>query len=310
MNFVARKEPRERLPSRPVGDGPPRQGPAMTLSIEQEDNSPTASVGGRKSLSIRDVSMVFTRAGHSVHALDRIGIDVEEGQFISVVGPSGCGKSTLLKLVAGLRPPTAGSINILGEQVKGPRSDVGIVFQSPVLLPWRTVIENVMLPIEVLRLDRATYEAKARELLALVGLSGFEKAYPQELSGGMQQRAAIARALVYDAPILMMDEPFGALDAMTREQMNVEVQRIWERSGKTVVFITHSIPEAVFLADRVIVMSPRPGRILRDMPIDLPRSRNLDDMLTPEFGAYVREIRGMLGTADAAGGRDDRQTNW
>ncbi|TVR06251.1 MAG: ABC transporter ATP-binding protein [Salinarimonadaceae bacterium] len=254
--------------------------------------------------------MVFTRAEHSVHALDHIDIDIEEGQFISVVGPSGCGKSTLLKLVAGLRPPTGGEIEILGEKVKGPRSDVGIVFQSPVLLPWRTVLQNVMLPIEVLRLDHSAYKAKARELLDLVGLGGFEKAYPQELSGGMQQRAAIARALVYDAPILMMDEPFGALDAMTREQMNVEVQQIWERSGKTVVFITHSIPEAVFLADRVIVMSPRPGRVLRDLHINMPRPRGLDDMLTPEFGEHVREIRGMLGKADAAGGRDDRQTNW
>jgi len=239
--------------------------------------------------------MVFARAGHEVHALDGIDLRIEDGAFVAVVGPSGCGKSTLLKLVAGLRAPTAGSIALYGRQVTGPRSDVGIVFQSPVLLPWRTVLQNVMLPVDVLHLDHGRYRDKAMELLALVGLQGFEKAYPQELSGGMQQRAAIARALVYDAPLLMMDEPFGALDAMTREQMNLEVQRIWSASGKTVVFITHSIPEAVFLADRIVVMSPRPGRILRVLDNPMPRMRSLDDTLKPEFGMLVRDIRQLLG---------------
>ena len=239
--------------------------------------------------------MTFSRAGHSVHALDRIGLDIRAGEFISVVGPSGCGKSTLLKLITGLRAPTGGRISVNGRPVTGPRSDVGIVFQSPVLLPWRTTLENVMLPVDILRLDRGKYEARARDLLELVGIGSFAQAYPQELSGGMQQRAAIARALVYDAPILIMDEPFGALDAMTREQMNVEVQRIWEASGKTVIFITHSIPEAVLLADRVVLMSPRPGRVLKVMDIDIPRSRSLDDMVTPAFGQYVREIRAALG---------------
>lgn len=260
-------------------------------------------------LEIEGVDMVFSRAGHAVHALSGIDLNVQEGEFISVVGPSGCGKSTLMKLVAGLRPPTNGNISIKNIPVKGPRADVGIVFQNAVLLPWRTVFENVMLPTDILKLDRSKTGVMARDLLKLVGLGGFEDAYPNELSGGMQQRAAIARALAYDAPILMMDEPFGALDAMTREQMNIEVQRIWQASGKTIIFITHSIPEAVFLADRVVVMSARPGRILETFKIDMPRPRTLDDMVSPKFGAYVKEIRALLGSANE-GGKNESQSNW
>jgi NitT/TauT family transport system ATP-binding protein len=259
-------------------------------------------------LTIDNVSMVFSRAGKHVHALDQVGLQVRDGEFVAVVGPSGCGKSTLLKLVAGLRPPTGGNIAVYGQPVAGPRSDVGIVFQSPVLLPWRTVLDNVMLPVDVLRLDATRYRRRAQELLTLVGLDGFEKAYPQELSGGMQQRAAIARALVYDAPLLMMDEPFGALDALTREQMNLELQRIWSASRKTVLFITHSIPEAVFLADRIVVMSPRPGRVLKTLENRIPRMRTLDDTLRPEFGALVKEIRVLLGSY--AGAPEPRPTDW
>ena len=264
---------------------------------------------GGAALTVEEVSMVFSRGETSVHALDRISLEVRDGEFIAIVGPSGCGKSTLLKLVTGLRPPTTGRLLVYGRQVARPRGDVGIVFQSPVLLPWRTILENVALPIDVLKLDGARGRERARELLGLVGLTGFENSYPNELSGGMQQRAAIARALVYDAPLLLMDEPFGALDAMTREQMNLELQRIWSASGKTVVFITHSIPEAVFLADRVAVMSARPGRVLEILENPLPRMRSLDDMLQPEFGMLVREIRKLLGghiaTGEAHGGRVD-----
>ena len=254
--------------------------------------------------------MVFARAGHEVHALDAIDLVVPDGEFVAIVGPSGCGKSTLLKLVSGLRAPTAGRISVYGRPVAGPRADVGIVFQSPVLLPWRTVLDNVMLPIDVLRLEKSGFRQKARELLALVGLAGFEMAYPQELSGGMQQRAAIARALVYDAPLLMMDEPFGALDAMTREQMNLEVQRIWRASGKTIIFITHSISEAVFLADRIVVMSPRPGRVLKVLENPMPRLRGLDDMLTPGFGELVREIRHLLGGHASAAAGEANHAGW
>ena len=244
-------------------------------------------------LSIRDLAMVFRRAdaaAASVEALASVDLAVADCEFVAIVGPSGCGKSTLLKLVAGLRRPTRGEIALYGRPVVGPRSDVGIVFQSPVLLPWRTVLDNVLLPADVLRLPRAEYRARALALLDLVGLSGFERSYPQELSGGMQQRAAIARALVHDAKLLLMDEPFGALDAMTREQMNLELQRIWAAQRKTVVFITHSISEAVFLSDRVVVMTPRPGKIREILPIDLPRPRDLDVRDSAPFNAYTHRI--------------------
>ena len=266
--------------------------------------------GTASALSIAEVGMVFSRGARTVHALDRISLDLRDGEFVAIVGPSGCGKSTLLKLVAGLRVATEGAISIYGQKVAGPRSDVGIVFQTPVLLPWRTALENVMLPIDVLHLDKQEYRGKALDLLALVGLEGFENAYPHELSGGMQQRAAIARSLVYGAPLLLMDEPFGALDAMTREQMNLEVQRIWSASAKSVLFITHSVPEAVFLADRIVVMSPRPGRILKILDNKMPRMRALDDMLAPEFGLLVREIRHLLGGHAAPGERHEQHRNW
>lgn len=227
----------------------------------------------------------------TVLALDNIDFHVDAGEFVSIVGPSGCGKSTLLKIMTGLLAATSGVVELNGAPVTKPREDIGVVFQSPVLFPWRTVLDNVLLPIDVLRRDRATNRPKARALLNLVGLSGFEDRYPWELSGGMQQRVAISRGLVHDPALLMMDEPFGALDAMTREHMNVELQRIWLESKKSVLFITHSIPEAVFLSDRMLVMTPRPGRILTERKIDLPRPRNLDVMSTPEFGEHVRAIR-------------------
>jgi NitT/TauT family transport system ATP-binding protein len=216
---------------------------------------------------------------------------MEDGEFITVVGPSGCGKSTLLNMLAGLLTPSSGEILLQGTPVKGPRRDVGIVFQAPVLLPWRTVFQNTMLPVQVQHRDRKVYESRAHQLIDMVGLGGFADKYPFELSGGMQQRAAIVRALVHDPAILLMDEPFGALDAMTREQMNVELLRIWRESRKTVVFITHSIPEAVFLADRCLVFCPRPGRLVDIVDVDLPRPRDLSVMNTPEFGRYVQRIR-------------------
>jgi NitT/TauT family transport system ATP-binding protein len=247
-------------------------------------------------LWIRGLGMVYAgRGGAEVEALAAVDLTVADREFVAIVGPSGCGKSTLRKLVTGLRRPTRGAIALYGRAVEGPRSDVGIVFQSPVLLPWRTVLDNVLLPADVLRLPRAEYRDRALALLELVGLGGFAGRYPQELSGGMQQRAAIARALIHDAKLLMMDEPFGALDAMTREGMNLELQRIWLAQRKTVVFITHSIAEAVFLADRIVVMSPRPGRILEVIANPMPRLRSLDDTLKPEFGELVRRVRVLLG---------------
>jgi NitT/TauT family transport system ATP-binding protein len=243
-------------------------------------------------IEINELSKHYaTRTGENVVALDNVDLTVADGEFVSVVGPSGCGKTTLLKIVAGLLSRTHGEVQLRGTPVDAPRKDIGIVFQHAVLMPWRTVLQNALLPVEVQKLDKSRFRKRAHELLELVGLGGFEDKYPFELSGGMQQRNSIVRALVTDPALLLMDEPFGALDAMTREQMNVELLRIWEESRKTVVFITHSIPEAVFLADRVVVMTPRPGRIAAIHDVPLPRPRTLDLMGEPEFGSLVTRIR-------------------
>jgi NitT/TauT family transport system ATP-binding protein len=232
----------------------------------------------------------FTRDG-GVHALAEVSFDLREREFLSIVGPSGCGKSTLLMLIAGLIPLTSGQIRIAGETVRRPYTDLGIVFQRDVLLNWRSVLDNVLIQVEMRRLKRNAYEGRARELLAQVGLAGFEKKYPNELSGGMRQRAAICRALVHDPPLLLMDEPFGALDALTRDQMNLDLLKMWDQEHKTVLFITHSIAEAVFLSDRVMVMSARPGRLVEMLDVDLPRPRQLAVRETPNFAAYARRIR-------------------
>jgi NitT/TauT family transport system ATP-binding protein len=247
-------------------------------------------------ITVRDLAKTYrSKREGLVEALAPVSFSVQEGEFVCLVGPSGCGKSTLLKILAGIVPRSAGDVDIR----QGSRSPsdclIGLVFQSPVLLPWRTVLQNTILPADVLDLDRAAAERRARALLAMVGLQGFENSYPPELSGGMQQRCAITRALLHDPPILLMDEPFGALDAMTRDTMNLELQRIWAESRKTVFLITHSIPEAVFLADRVLVMSPRPGRIIDEIRPTLRRPRDLDTTITPEFGEAVRRIRARLG---------------
>ncbi|MFC3721953.1 ABC transporter ATP-binding protein [Neoaquamicrobium sediminum] len=243
-----------------------------------------------------------TQAGDTVLALTDTSFQIGDGEFVAVVGPSGCGKSTLLKIFAGLLPRSGGDLFLHGEPITGPRSDVGVVFQDSVLLPWLTIVENVMLPVRIQKLDVAHYKERASDLLGRIsGLSGFEERYPNELSGGMKQRAAICRGLIHDPAILLMDEPFGALDAMTRERMNAELQRIWMESKKTIFLITHSIGEAVFLADRVLVMSDRPGRIVEDLRIDLPRPRSLDDMGSDKFGVYANHIRSLL---NAKGGVD------
>jgi NitT/TauT family transport system ATP-binding protein len=232
-------------------------------------------------------------------ALQDIDFSVRDGEFVSIVGPSGCGKSTLLKILAGLLPASDGDALLRGTPIDGPRRDIGVVFQSPVLFPWRSVLGNVLLPADVQRLGREPMRQRAFELLDLVGLKGFEHRYPWQLSGGMQQRVALVRALIHDPALLLMDEPFGALDALTRETMNVELQRIWLERRKTVVFITHSTSEAVFLGDRVLVMTPRPGRIQDVLEIGLPRPRSLEVMNTEAFGVYVQRIRRAL---NAGGG--------
>jgi NitT/TauT family transport system ATP-binding protein len=235
-----------------------------------------------------------TRRGDLVPAVEDITLQVEPNEFVTLVGPSGCGKSTLLKLVAGLTPATAGAIHIREQPVREPFPDVGFVFQQPVLLPWRSVLDNVLFSVEMLGLEPRQYRKPALDLLELTGLSGFETKYPRELSGGMQQRVAICRALLPDPSLLLMDEPFGALDAMTREEMSLELLRIWEERRKTILFVTHSIPEAILLADRVVVMTPRPGRIARVLAVDLPRPRTMELEFDPRFKAASEEVRGLI----------------
>lgn len=250
-----------------------------------------------------DLTKIYrTKTDEDVLALSAVNFSIDDGEFISIVGPSGCGKSTLLKIMAGLLNYSSGSIAVNGKAISGPTTDVGVVFQAPVLLPWRTIFENVMLPSEIRGTISDASKRRATELLTLVGLGGFEKRYPHELSGGMQQRAAIVRALVHDPKLLLMDEPFGALDALTREQMNVEVLRIWSASRKTVVFITHSIAEAVFLSDRVFVMTPRPGKLAEIIDIDLPRPRSLAMINSDRFGVYAGQIRRLLHASEDLAG--------
>jgi NitT/TauT family transport system ATP-binding protein len=243
-------------------------------------------------INLRTVSKRYRAArGGEVQALSEIDLSVGAGEFVSIVGPSGCGKSTLLMLIAGLIPQTTGTIEVDHRTVKGAVGNIAIVFQRDVLLDWRTVLANVLLPVEIKKLDHATHLHKARELLRSVGLAEFEEKYPAELSGGMRQRVAICRALVQDPGLLLMDEPFGALDALTREQMNLDLQRIWQRDRKTVLFITHSIEEAVLLSDRVVVMSSRPGRVADIVTNDLPRPRGAHTRSEPPFVEHVERIR-------------------
>jgi len=220
---------------------------------------------------------------------------IRDGEFLAIVGPSGCGKSTLLKMLAGLLPISGGSIRMSNAEVKGPIASLGMVFQAPLLLKWRSVLDNVILPIEVLGRSKSEYYPKARDLLRLVGLEDFAAHYPSELSGGMQQRAAICRALIHDPPLLLMDEPFGALDAMTREEMCVELLRIWEEKRKSILFVTHSIEEAVFLADRVLVLTARPSRIAALLDIELERPRRFASRFDQRFREYTEKIREAIG---------------
>ena len=258
-----------------------------------------ASAGASAVIRVERLSQVFhSRDGGSVVALHDVSLDVERNEFVSLVGPSGCGKSTMLRLVAGLIAPTRGELEIDGTRVTEPRRDIGIVFQSPTLLPWATVAENVLFPLRLMREAGSDSRDRAQSLLDLVGLKGFESRYPRELSGGMQQRAAICRALIHDPAILLMDEPFGALDALTREVMSRELLRIWTENPKTIVFVTHSIAEAVFLSDRVIVMSPRPGRIAEVIDVPLERPRTFEMEGRSEFQDCTQRIRRLIFGAD------------
>ncbi len=245
-------------------------------------------------ISIYKLSKTYHSDRGDVEAVREVTLEIRRGEFISLVGPSGCGKSTLLLIVAGLIEATSGFVEIDGHKVDRPQTNMGIVFQDPLLLDWRNVLNNILLQIEIRKLDRSEYEKRAFNLLARVELKGFENKHPYELSGGMKQRVSICRALIHDPFIILMDEPFGALDALTRDQMNVDLQHLWLGSGKTILFVTHSISEAVFLSDRVLVMSPRPTSIEEVLDINLLRPRKLEMRETEEFGKYVQHIRSLF----------------
>jgi len=253
-------------------------------------------------ISLRDVSMTFGAADQAVTALLRLNLDIRQAEFVSLIGPSGCGKSTLLRLLGDLLAPTEGSITVNGKTPRQARlsREYGIVFQQPVLYEWRTVMQNVLLPLEVMRVKAEERRERAAALLRLVGLTEFAERYPWELSGGMQQRVSIARALSFRPSVLLMDEPFGALDEMTRERLNRELLNLWSETGTTIVFVTHSVAEAVFLSDRIVIMSPRPGRIEAVIDVDLARPRETEIRDVPHFFELIAEVRRHLREVDPA----------
>lgn len=267
----------------------------MTAQLQAQNQGQTGSAA-QLVISVRDLSMIYkARVGETV-ALQNASLEVRAGEFISLIGPSGCGKTTLLRLIADLIEPTSGELRVAGKTPKEAREarEYGYVFQAPVLYEWRTVIKNVELPLEIMRFPRAERRERAARLLKLVGLQDFHQRYPFQLSGGMQQRVSIARALAFDPKLLLMDEPFGALDEITREAMNDELLRIWGETHKTVVFVTHSIPEAVFLSSRIVVMTPRPGKIERIIDVDLPYPRDESVRQSRRFFELTTQVREAL----------------
>ena len=264
----------------------------MRSGAASQGLEPAPARAGNDGLRATTVRIASLRKTYGdLEAIREMSFDVGDGEFLSVLGPSGCGKSTLLMMIAGLIAPTSGEIRVKDTKVAGPRRDVGVVFQSPVLLPWRTVLQNVLFPIELMRLPRPQYESRAMELLRMAKIDEFTALLPRQLSGGMRQRVAICRALVHDPSILLMDEPFSALDAITRDEMGVELLRIWQANRKTVIFVTHSIREAAFLSDRVLVMGRRPATIIDDLAIDLPRPRHIAMTEDEAFNRLVRHLR-------------------
>lgn len=259
-------------------------------------------------LRVEGVSKVYPTRQGEIFAVDDVSLDLPEHGFMSLLGPSGCGKSTLLLMSAGLISRTAGTIAICGNPVERPYTDLGIVFQDANLLDWRRVIDNLLIQAEFRGLDKSRLRDRGLKLLQMVGLAGYEHRYPHQLSGGMRQRVSICRALVHDPPLLLMDEPFGALDALTRDQLNLDLQEIWMESRKTILFVTHSITEAVFLSDTVIVMTPQPGRVGAVVDIDLPRPREFAIRETPAFGSYTKQIRGLFETWGVLTDRGARTT--
>ncbi len=259
-------------------------------SYQEIETQPEAPV-----IQVQQVSAVFPNGNGGLHALERVSFSVYGQEFVCILGPSGSGKSTLLRILAGLIPASEGEVLYHGQRLEGPRPGVGFVFQKANLMPWRTVVDNITLPLELVGTKRGQATAKAEEMVELVGLQGFEEALPGDLSGGMAQRVAIARALVHDPEVLLLDEPFGALDALTREHMESELLRIWQKRRKTVIMVTHSISEALFMADRVLVLSQRPGQLRLELPVELPRPRQDSMLYTPAFGQLVQRVRLAIG---------------
>lgn len=266
---------------------------------ERQGGTGTSVLMPEAAVAVRDVTLTYRSKRGTVTAVEDVELEARKGEFVCLVGPSGCGKSSILSMVAGLRRPSRGLISVFGDPVDGAVTGLGMVFQEDLLLPWRTVIANVLIQSEIRRMPRATARARALELLRQSGLGGFEERFPHELSGGMRQRCAIARALVHSPPLLLMDEPFSAIDALTREELNEQLVALWQQERPTVLFVTHAIDEAVYLADRVLVMTPRPGRIVEDVTIDLDRPRPQECRDTPEFREYVRRIRAVLARSGA-----------
>lgn len=269
----------------------------MVLQLAYQQSKERVTVDDQSVISIENAVKYYNTDTGTVHALAGFNGSIKKGEFVCLLGPSGCGKSTLLWAIGGLHDLSGGRIMLNGTPITGPRGEIGFVFQDPNLLPWRTVMQNVYLPFEVkgINFKESPYKENIDYLLEVTGLKGFENKYPRELSGGMQQRAAIVRALAYNPSVLLMDEPFGALDALTREEMNMLVMRVWADTKKTICFVTHNISEAVFIADRVFMMTARPGRLQRVFNIDLPRPREVSVMNTPKFMEMVQEIKDSIG---------------
>ena len=273
-------------------------GQGLPLATDPFRQTQPAGNGRAPAGQARPIAMVVEHATKyyktqtgSVHALEDLNLEIAEGEFVCILGPSGCGKSTLLWAMSGLHELTSGRILLNGTPVTGPRPEIGMVFQEANLLPWRNLEQNIRFPFEIKKINPQPYEARIKALLEEVGLAGFEKKYPRELSGGMQQRASIVRCLSFDPGVILMDEPFGALDAFTRDEMNLHIQKIWMETKKTIIFVTHNVTEAVFLADRVVVLTPRPGRLAHIFPIDLPRPRTIEQTFEPDFIKIVLEIK-------------------
>ena len=270
---------------------------SMGTGVNTNGSSAVSATAQRPiTMSVRHVSKHYKTGTGTVHALENLSLEIPQGEFLCILGPSGCGKSTLLWGMSGLHDVTSGEVLLNGTPVTGPRSEIGMIFQDANLLPWRNLWQNIQFPFEIKKIDSRPYEGRIQGLLQEVGLAGFEKKMPRELSGGMQQRASIVRCLSYDPDVILMDEPFGALDAFTRDEMNLLIQKIWMETGKTIIFVTHNVSEAIFLADRVVVLTPRPGRLAHIFPIDLPRPRTIDMTFEPDFIHVVREIKNTIET--------------